>query len=125
MTNNRTINLTVGWTFIILGVAGSILPILQGFLFFVVGLLFLSKEYSWAQRLLMWLKGFINKYFPKAGKIFEKAEKFIEKEIYDATTIKGHLWKRLWLAIGILVGLGFASWGIMWLIKWLWNLIVG
>ena len=125
MTRNRTINLSVGWTFIVLGVAGSVLPILQGFLFFIVGLLFLSREYHWAHRLLERLKQFMTKHFPKTGKIFENAEAFIEKEIHDAATIKGHLWKRLLLGIAILLLLGVLSWGLMWTIKWLWHLIVG
>ncbi len=123
MTGNRTLNLSVGWTFIILGVAGFILPVLQGFLFLVVGLLFLSKEYRWAGRMLDRLKQFMGKHFPKTERIFTKAESFIEKEIHDAATIKGHLLKRLSLGIGILVLLGVLSWGITWIVKWLWHLL--
>ncbi|HET9136491.1 MAG TPA: PGPGW domain-containing protein [Candidatus Kapabacteria bacterium] len=125
MTDNRTVNLTVGWSFIVLGIAGAILPILQGFLFFVVGLLFLSKEYVWAGKLLNWLRAFINKHFPKVGKVFEDAEKFLEKEIYLITSVKGHLAKRIWLVIAIFIVLGFGGWGLTLLVEWLWHLIVG
>jgi uncharacterized membrane protein YbaN (DUF454 family) len=125
MTNNRTVNLTVGWIFIVLGIAGAILPILQGFLFFVVGLLFLSKEYVWAGKLLNWLRAFINKHFPKVGKVFEDAEKFLEKEINMITSVKGHLAKRIWLVLAIFIVLGFGGWGLTLLVEWLWQLIFG
>jgi uncharacterized protein len=42
----------VGWIFIVLGVVGLFLPILQGVLFLLVGLIILSSEYAWAHRLL-------------------------------------------------------------------------
>jgi uncharacterized protein len=42
-----------GWGFILLGVIGLFLPILQGVLFLLIGLLTLSSEYVWAHRLLL------------------------------------------------------------------------
>jgi uncharacterized membrane protein YbaN (DUF454 family) len=42
----------LGWGFIVLGVIGLFLPILQGVLFLIVGLLILSSEYVWAHKLL-------------------------------------------------------------------------
>ena len=110
MTDNSLINKTVGWTFILLGVAGIILPVLQGLLFFIVGLLFLSKEYHWAFRLQMWLREFLNRSSPKLGKIFDDAEKFIEKEVHKLTHEKGYFWKRSWVIILILVFLGLIGW---------------
>jgi len=44
--------LAAGWSFVALGVAGLFLPILQGILFILIGLLILSSEYVWAHRLL-------------------------------------------------------------------------
>lgn len=44
--------LLLGWGFILLGVIGLFLPILQGVLFLMIGLLILSSEYVWAHRLL-------------------------------------------------------------------------
>lgn len=42
----------LGWGFIVLGIAGLFLPVLQGILFLCVGLIILSFEYEWARRLL-------------------------------------------------------------------------
>jgi Putative transmembrane protein (PGPGW) len=61
--------LIAGWAFILLGVAGLFLPILQGVLFLLVGLLILSTEYVWAHRLL----GKLRARFPKINLQFEKA----------------------------------------------------
>jgi uncharacterized membrane protein YbaN (DUF454 family) len=44
--------LLAGWTFILFGVVGLILPILHGALFLLIGLAILSSEYVWAHRLL-------------------------------------------------------------------------
>jgi uncharacterized membrane protein YbaN (DUF454 family) len=41
-----------GWLFIVLGVAGLFLPVLQGILFLCVGLIILSLEYKWARQIL-------------------------------------------------------------------------
>lgn len=46
---------------IALGIAGLVLPVLQGVLFLIAGLLLLSREYEWAQRLLAAL----SRRFPK------------------------------------------------------------
>ena len=42
----------VGWTFVVLGILGLFLPVLQGILFLLIGLTILSTEYVWAHRLL-------------------------------------------------------------------------
>jgi uncharacterized protein len=46
----------VGWSFILLGIVGLILPFLQGILFILVGLILLSSEYAWARYLLQKLR---------------------------------------------------------------------
>ena len=46
----------VGWAFILLGIVGLVLPILQGILFILVGLILLSSVSPWAERLLNRLK---------------------------------------------------------------------
>ncbi|HEU5450569.1 MAG TPA: PGPGW domain-containing protein [Terriglobales bacterium] len=48
--------LALGWTFVLLGIAGLFLPVLQGILFLLIGLAILSSEYVWAHRLLQKLK---------------------------------------------------------------------
>ena len=61
--------LIVGWGFILLGIVGLFLPILQGVLFLVVGLIILSSEYVWAHHLLTQLR----ERFPKIGHAAEEA----------------------------------------------------
>jgi len=57
-----------GWFFIILGIIGLFLPILQGALFIIIGLLFLAPGNPSIQRLLAKLK----KEYPH---IFRKLKK--------------------------------------------------
>ena len=48
----RILLIATGWVCIVLGIAGLFLPVLQGVLFLVIGLLILSREYAWARNLL-------------------------------------------------------------------------
>lgn len=52
----RVAILILGWCFILLGVVGLFLPILQGVLFLLIGLIILSSEYVWAHHLLAKLR---------------------------------------------------------------------
>ena len=65
----RILVLIVGWAFIVLGIVGLFLPILQGVLFLLVGLIILSSEYVWAHRLLTKLR----ERFPKIGRTADLA----------------------------------------------------
>jgi uncharacterized protein len=58
-----------GWSFILLGIVGLILPLLQGVLFILVGLIILSSQYAWARVLLARLR----KQFPKVGGLADEA----------------------------------------------------
>lgn len=49
--------LIFGWIFLVLGVAGLVLPFLQGILFIAIGLWLLSSESEWASRKRDWLLG--------------------------------------------------------------------
>jgi uncharacterized protein len=42
----------LGYFFLVLGVLGMFLPILQGFLFLFIGLIILARHAPWAERLL-------------------------------------------------------------------------
>ena len=44
--------IVTGWLFLLLGIAGLFLPILQGILFILVGLTILATEYHWARQLI-------------------------------------------------------------------------
>jgi len=61
--------LVAGWGFILLGILGLFLPILQGILFLLVGLLILSSVSPRAARLLHWLK----RKFPRIGDKLDEA----------------------------------------------------
>jgi uncharacterized membrane protein YbaN (DUF454 family) len=65
----RMLVLIVGWGFILLGIVGLFLPILQGVLFLIVGLIILSSEYVWAHHLLNRLR----QRFPKISRIADHA----------------------------------------------------
>ncbi|MFT5485730.1 MAG: uncharacterized membrane protein YbaN (DUF454 family) [Paracoccaceae bacterium] len=72
--------LALGWIFIILGILGLFLPILQGILFLTIGLILLSRESEWAAARLDWLKA----RYPRFGKTYDEA---------DRRALR--LWKRL------------------------------
>jgi uncharacterized membrane protein YbaN (DUF454 family) len=67
--------LIVGWAFIVLGIIGLFLPILQGILFLLIGLLILSSEYVWAHNLLHKLRA----KFPKIAAHFDDARTKAER----------------------------------------------
>jgi uncharacterized protein len=51
--NARRVAVTiVGVLLLVLGVVGAVLPVLQGWFFFLLGLAVLATEYVWAERLL-------------------------------------------------------------------------
>ncbi len=68
-TLKRWLVLFTGWGFIVLGIAGLFLPVLQGVLFLLIGLIILSSEYVWAHRLLHKLR----RRFPKVGAAADRA----------------------------------------------------
>ena len=65
----RVLVLLVGWGFILLGIVGLFLPVLQGVQFLFVGLVILSSEYAWARRLIARLR----QRFPKVGHVADEA----------------------------------------------------
>jgi uncharacterized membrane protein YbaN (DUF454 family) len=67
----KTIALQItGYTFLVLGVLGLVLPFLQGILFIVIGLLILAKHAAWAHNLL---QRFRDRH-PKAGELIDRAD---------------------------------------------------
>lgn len=46
----------VGYAFLVMGILGLFLPVLQGVLFLLVGLILLSRSASWAKRCLAWAR---------------------------------------------------------------------
>jgi uncharacterized membrane protein YbaN (DUF454 family) len=60
----------VGWGFIVLGILGIVLPVLQGVIFLLVGLYILSTISPWAARMLERLR----KRFPRISDQFDRAK---------------------------------------------------
>ena len=52
VTLKKILVLVTGWAFIVIGIVGLFLPVLQGIVCIVIGLIILSTEYHWARRLL-------------------------------------------------------------------------
>jgi uncharacterized membrane protein YbaN (DUF454 family) len=69
----RVASISIGYGFLALGVLGLFLPVLQGVLFLVLGLLILSRHASWAERLLGWLK----QRHPRLHRVIEQAESLL------------------------------------------------
>jgi uncharacterized membrane protein YbaN (DUF454 family) len=69
--------LALGWGFILAGIAGLFLPVLQGILCLLIGLFILSSEYVWAHKLLAKLKA----RFPRIAAQFDKAKQAAEARI--------------------------------------------
>ena len=69
--------LIVGWGFLLLGIVGLFLPILQGVLFIGIGLVILSTEYVWAHHLLMKLKTKFPRFAGTLDKARERAHRWV------------------------------------------------
>jgi len=68
-----------GWTFIVLGIAGLFLPVLQGILFLMIGLIILSREYAWAHRLVERVRERFSKAAAHFAEASEKARRWTKR----------------------------------------------
>lgn len=75
----RVLVLITGWAFILLGIAGLFLPVLQGVLFLMIGLVLLSSEYVWAHHLLHKLRTRFPKLGAAADRASEKAAEWLHR----------------------------------------------
>ena len=71
--------LILGWFFVFLGILGLFLPILQGILFILIGLIILSTEYVWAHRLLEKLKARFPTISRKATEASARAQQWLRR----------------------------------------------
>lgn len=68
----KTIGLIIlGWTFVLLGIAGLFLPFLQGFLFLFIGLIILARVHTWARALVVRSR----RRFPVVNRTYSFAER--------------------------------------------------
>jgi uncharacterized membrane protein YbaN (DUF454 family) len=75
----RVLVLMVGWSFVLLGIVGLFLPILQGILFLLIGLFILSTEYIWAHHLLERLRVRYPRLAALAHQAKERARRWMER----------------------------------------------
>mgnify|MGYP002629676086 FL=1 len=74
--NGRYLMLTgLGWTFMIVGVAGLFLPILQGVLFLAIGLIILSSVSPYAR---LWRQRLVRRY-PAFGRVLVHANGWVKR----------------------------------------------
>lgn len=52
----KTFEITAGIILVIIGLIGGLIPVFQGWMFGVPGLILLARHFKWAQRLLDWAK---------------------------------------------------------------------
>jgi uncharacterized membrane protein YbaN (DUF454 family) len=71
--------LVTGWFFILLGIVGLFLPILQGILFIAIGLLILSRESPWAKKILVKLRRRYPEQYKKLDKFRQKFSSLFKK----------------------------------------------
>lgn len=65
----RWLKLAIGWAFVVLGIAGLVLPFLQGILFLAIGFGILAQESQWARRQLEKLR----RRYPRLSAKFDEA----------------------------------------------------
>ena len=76
----RVLALVAGWGFILLGIAGLFLPVLQGVLFLLIGLAILSTEYVWAHHLLRRLGERFPRLHASIAHARERAQRWLHRE---------------------------------------------
>jgi hypothetical protein len=69
LNGRQILILVAGWAFVVLGVLGLFLPILQGVLFLLIGLFLLSKESAQAR----WFRQWLRRRYPRLGKGLDQA----------------------------------------------------
>ena len=69
----------VGWAFMVVGIIGLFLPILQGILFILIGLIILSTQYSWAHRLLERMRARFPRLAQKSHEASARARLWLER----------------------------------------------
>lgn len=71
--------LIVGWAFVVLGIIGLFLPILQGMLFIIIGLSILSSRSERVRRLLKYLEERYPQHHKKVEIWREKVKRWFGK----------------------------------------------
>lgn len=97
----------LGWLFIVLGIVGLFLPVLQGILFLCLGLLILSTEYVWARRLLQKVR----KKFPALARQLDHAsQKAASLKLRWSNTPRMAIYCGVGVSVLIVAGIGLCVW---------------
>ena len=78
-TVKKAVAIVVGWAFVVLGIIGLFLPVMQGILFIIIGLTILSSEYVWAHHLLAKLRARFPKIASYSDQAREKASHWLRR----------------------------------------------
>ena len=81
-TIKRWAILAIGWLFVLFGIVGLFLPVLQGILFLLIGLLILSSEYVWAHNLLQTLRARFPTVAAKMDEASHKARQWKDRILH-------------------------------------------
>jgi uncharacterized protein len=73
--------LSLGWFFVVLGIAGLVLPFLQGILFLAIGFGILARHSEWARRQLERLR----RRYPQYAETFDRAAERAEGSFQRGT----------------------------------------
>jgi uncharacterized protein len=89
---------TLGYFFLVLGVLGMFLPILQGFLFLFIGLIILARHAPWAERLLDNIRSRHPRFDQMIGLAERKSHEWGErtKATFRACWHKAAAWLKPW-----------------------------
>lgn len=80
----------LGWSVLVLGVLGLVLPFLQGFLFLALGVFILRDQHVWAAR--RW--GWVRTRWPHQVARVEEAEAALRRRLAGATERTRRLFRR-------------------------------
>ncbi|MBY0273031.1 MAG: hypothetical protein K2X02_06475 [Alphaproteobacteria bacterium] len=69
----RLLRLILGYFFLLIGMIGIFIPLLQGWLFIILGLLLLKGHAKWVKTLNLW----VSKKYPKSRSIIRRLHKTI------------------------------------------------
>lgn len=78
-TRVKAIRLTLGYGFLLFGMLGGFIPILQGWVFVALGLILLKDHARWARALSAWLRRRYPKARPAFKTAYQKIDEWLEK----------------------------------------------
>lgn len=76
----KFIRLVLGYFFLLFGMLGGFIPILQGWIFVALGLILLKDDAKWARSLSVWAR----RRYPNARPAFRRAYSWIDEVLKKA-----------------------------------------